>query len=202
MQKKKPWSTGKIAITTTLLTVIGGGIFMLTNSYLNSNANKNISKEGSPKIDSINTVPPNNKIEVTNNGQGSQNNEIVIGTKSIQNYNVNKTKDSPRLKIQSPIIYIDEKVTSTNQQGGITAHTVVIPEDKTVDLKDNYLVTEYQLGATWGNRKGLQLKPKQGVWNVPFIAIPLTESEKVDIAHALNDTVNQQGFRKLLELNR
>lgn len=34
------------------------------------------------------------------------------------------------------------------------------------------------------------------------LSFHLTESEKVDIAHALKDTLNQQGFKKLLELNK
>lgn len=78
------------------------------------------------------------------------------------------------LKQQQSVV-IDQRVISNNQQGGITAHTVIIPEDKEVELKDNfdYSINEEGLGFM------ISFWPKQGQWNGTFFAVPKSEFEKV-----------------------
>jgi hypothetical protein len=107
---------------------------------------------------------------------------------------------------QRPSIIIDERVSSNNQQGGITAHTVIIPEDKEVDLKDNfdYSITEENGGVL------ISFWPKQGKWNGAFFAVSLYEFDKVvpkfSIGNSIvtndqfNDTNNMKFYNKENEL--
>ena len=62
-------------------------------------------------------------------------------------------------------------IISNNQTGGITAHTVVIPEDKEIALKDNISVEL----TNQDGRTAIKISPKHGSWINPFFALPIGE---------------------------
>ena len=68
-------------------------------------------------------------------------------------------------------------VISTNQTGGITAHTVVVPEDKEIPLKDNI---QMEL-TTYQGAPAIKISPKQGMWENSFFAVPNGEMASKNI---------------------
>jgi hypothetical protein len=116
----------------------------------------NVASHDSSKLDVNNpTITQNNTV------QGTQNNEI-IGRDKINNTTVK----------QAPKNYYDQRVSSTNAQpGSVTAHTVVIPEDKEINVVDNY---EFEI-----TENGVFIRPKHGIWQQTFAAVPSDEQAGV-----------------------
>lgn len=59
-------------------------------------------------------------------------------------------------------------VISKNQSGGITAHTVIVPEDKEIPLKNNFSVID----TIFRGFPALKINPLHGTWARVFISYP------------------------------
>jgi len=67
-------------------------------------------------------------------------------------------------------------VQSFGQKGGITAGTVIVPEDKEIPLTDNYTIKSVTLN---NNQKAILISPKHGTWIQPYVGY-LSEEKAIN----------------------
>ncbi|WCT11792.1 hypothetical protein [Mucilaginibacter jinjuensis] len=120
----------------------------------------------------------NNKIEAP---LKPNNKSIIISslndtTKKQPSRPVSTHKSSPMFKKIKPTIdssinvnhVTGDVVISKNQSGGITAHTVIVPEDKEIPLENNFSVID----TTFRGFPALKINPLHGSWGRVFISYP------------------------------
>jgi len=131
-------------------------------TYFKIEYNSKDSLIGSKK-DSIKTK----KIQITDTTK-----ENISHKKKKQMFGKKDDTNKPNQKISIGTVTGDV-VTSNNQSGGITAHTVIIaPEDKEIPIANNVIVMKQ-------SENSLEIKPKQGTWKIPFVEILTSEKDSV-----------------------
>jgi hypothetical protein len=150
---------GAALIITTIIT----GLFTCNTSATPSKGQVFIEKNGSENNSGINNA------DRDNNFAGRDFNQTNIYGDTSRSKKNNKPK-------KESVIFKDERVISYNQQGGITAHTVIVPEDKEVSLADNREVDI----RNEGSKIVFSVKPQQGQWDSVFIAYPSKEDSIVN----------------------
>lgn len=151
----------------TMLCIVGTGVFGYLSYHYGIKKEKLEKKEVSTSINTIQQNQINNEYKVLK----------VTNFANNKNQITNKIDNSKSFKTT---IQLNQSVKNINQSGGITAHTVIVPEDNVVYIKDNYSIKEYQLDpGRWSERKGYLIKTKQGNWAEPFVAYLNIETDKV-----------------------
>lgn len=122
----------------------------------------------------LNILPPNSKSDNKSNKADSL---TIIGINKENNNRqkdkmIFKKKDNSSKEKKYEIGNVQgDLIISNNQTGGITAHTVVVPAELEIPLKDNFLVEQ----TTYNGVSAIKISPKQGTWRNSFFAIPKGE---------------------------